>query len=84
MARPPIEPAPDRIDPQAPQEDPALPEAEPTLRPGGSEIVSPPNESPLEQPPQEAPAPADCRMIRPVPVKWRRTAAAVDRLMFNK
>lgn len=60
VARPPIEPAPDRIDPQAPQEAPALPDAEPSLRPGGPEIVSPPpNEAPLEPPPQEAPATTD-------------------------
>jgi hypothetical protein len=58
VARPPVEPAPDRIDPQAPPEAPALPEAEPAPTPGGPEIVSPwPQEAPPEQPPQEAPSP---------------------------
>lgn len=58
MPRPPVEPAPDRIDPQAPPEAPALPEAEPAPTPGGPEIVSPwPKEAPLEQYPQEAPSP---------------------------
>jgi len=58
VPRPPVEPAPDRIDPQAPCELPPVPEATPASPPGGPECVpSPPNEPLPGSFPQETPAP---------------------------
>ena len=60
MPRPPVEPAPDRIDPQAPHEFPPVPEATPASPPAGPEVApSAPNETPPDHFPQETPTPAD-------------------------
>ena len=60
MSRPPVEPAPDRIDPQTPRELPPLPEAEPAPQPGAPEFAPPsPSETPPGFCPLETPPPAD-------------------------